>query len=110
MINPFKQAAEIKKLRDSAKKIQDELSQIEVEEEQGPPCPRRLEAVGGQPVRLTADHLERPIQLARVVDHELRGRRSAELRRAETIAREDERHRGGFGRLPVGRRIADHEP
>ena len=35
MINPFKQAGEIKKLRDSAKKIQDELSQIEVVEEQG---------------------------------------------------------------------------
>ncbi len=35
MINPFKQAAEIKKLRDSAKRIQDELSQIEVESEKG---------------------------------------------------------------------------
>ncbi len=35
MINPFKQAAEIKKLRDQAKRIQDELSQIEVESEKG---------------------------------------------------------------------------
>lgn len=35
MINPFKQAAEIKKLRDQAKRIQDELSQIEVEVEKG---------------------------------------------------------------------------
>ncbi len=35
MMNPFKQAAEIKKLRDQAKKIQDELSQIEVEAEKG---------------------------------------------------------------------------
>jgi len=35
MMNPFKQAAEIKKLRDQAKKIQDELSQIEVESEKG---------------------------------------------------------------------------
>jgi DNA-binding protein YbaB len=35
MINPFKQAAEIKRLRDQAKKIQDELSQIEVEVEKG---------------------------------------------------------------------------
>lgn len=35
MINPFKQAAEIKKLRDQAKKIQDELSQVEVEAEKG---------------------------------------------------------------------------
>lgn len=35
MINPFKQAAEIKKLRDQAKKIQDELSQVEVETEKG---------------------------------------------------------------------------
>ena len=35
MINPFKQAAEIKKLRDSAKRIQDELAQIEVESEKG---------------------------------------------------------------------------
>ncbi len=35
MINPFKQAAEIKKLRDQAKKIQDELAQIEVESERG---------------------------------------------------------------------------
>lgn len=35
MINPFKQAAEIKKLRDQAKRIQDELAQIEVEVEKG---------------------------------------------------------------------------
>jgi DNA-binding protein YbaB len=35
MMNPFKQAGEIKKLRDQAKKIQDELSQIEVESEKG---------------------------------------------------------------------------
>ncbi len=35
MINPFKQAGEIKKLRDQAKRIQDELSQIEVEAEKG---------------------------------------------------------------------------
>lgn len=35
MMNPFKQAAEIKKLRDQAKKIQDELAQIEVEVEKG---------------------------------------------------------------------------
>ena len=35
MMNPFKQAGEIKKLRDSAKKIQDELAQIEVESEKG---------------------------------------------------------------------------
>lgn len=35
MINPFKQAAELKKLRDQAKKIQNELSQIEVESEKG---------------------------------------------------------------------------
>lgn len=35
MINPFKQAAEIKKLRDQAKKIQNELSQVEVEAEKG---------------------------------------------------------------------------
>ena len=35
MINPFKQAGEIKKLRDQAKKIQDELSQVEVEAEKG---------------------------------------------------------------------------
>lgn len=35
MINPFKQAGEIKKLRDSAKKIQDELAQIEVDSEKG---------------------------------------------------------------------------
>lgn len=34
-MNPFKQAGEIKKLRDSAKKIQDELAQIEVESEKG---------------------------------------------------------------------------
>lgn len=35
MINPFKQAAEIKKLRDQAKRIQDELAQIEVDVEKG---------------------------------------------------------------------------
>ena len=35
MMNPFKQAGEIKKLRDSAKKIQDELAQIEVDSEKG---------------------------------------------------------------------------
>jgi len=35
MMNPFKQAGEIKKLRDQAKKIQDELAQIEVESEKG---------------------------------------------------------------------------
>lgn len=35
MMNPFKQAGEIKKLRDQAKKIQDELSQVEVESEKG---------------------------------------------------------------------------
>jgi DNA-binding protein YbaB len=35
MMNPFKQAAEIKRLRDQAKKIQDELAQIEVESEKG---------------------------------------------------------------------------
>ena len=35
MINPFKQAAEIKKLRDQANAIQKELAQIEVESEKG---------------------------------------------------------------------------
>ena len=35
MINPFKQAAEIKKLRDQANAIQKELEQIEVESEKG---------------------------------------------------------------------------
>jgi len=35
MINPFKQAAEIKKLRDQANSIQKELAQIEVESEKG---------------------------------------------------------------------------
>lgn len=35
MINPFKQAGEIKKLRDQANAIQKELSQIEVESEKG---------------------------------------------------------------------------
>lgn len=34
-MNPFKQAAEIKKLRDQAKKIQNELASIEVESEKG---------------------------------------------------------------------------
>lgn len=35
MINPFKQAGEIKKLRDQANAIQRELAQIEVESEKG---------------------------------------------------------------------------
>lgn len=35
MINPFKQAGEIKKLRDQANAIQKELAQIEVESEKG---------------------------------------------------------------------------
>ncbi|MDO8269538.1 MAG: YbaB/EbfC family nucleoid-associated protein [Candidatus Levybacteria bacterium] len=35
MINPFKQAAELKKLRDQANAIQKELAQIEVEAEKG---------------------------------------------------------------------------
>ena len=35
MMNPFKQAAEIKKLRDQANAIQKELAQIEVESEKG---------------------------------------------------------------------------
>ena len=35
MINPFKQAGEIKKLRDQANSIQKELAQIEVESEKG---------------------------------------------------------------------------
>lgn len=35
MMNPFKQAAEIKKLRDQAKKIQNELASVEVEAEKG---------------------------------------------------------------------------
>jgi DNA-binding protein YbaB len=35
MINPFKQAAEIKKLRDQAKRIQNELAEVEVEAEKG---------------------------------------------------------------------------
>lgn len=35
MINPFKQAGEIKKLRDQANTIQKELAQIEVESEKG---------------------------------------------------------------------------
>lgn len=35
MINPFKQAGEIKKLRDQANAIQKELAQIEVEVEKG---------------------------------------------------------------------------
>lgn len=35
MINPFKQAGELKKLRDQANAIQKELEQIEVESEKG---------------------------------------------------------------------------
>lgn len=35
MINPFKQAAQIKKLRDQANSIQKELEQIEVESNKG---------------------------------------------------------------------------
>lgn len=35
MMNPFKQAGEIKKLRDQANAIQKELAQIEVESEKG---------------------------------------------------------------------------
>jgi DNA-binding protein YbaB len=35
MMNPFKQAGQIKKLRDEAKKIQNELAEIEVEVEKG---------------------------------------------------------------------------
>jgi len=35
MMNPFKQAGEIKKLRDQANAIQKELGQIEVESEKG---------------------------------------------------------------------------
>lgn len=35
MINPFKQAGQIKKLRDQANAIQKELAQIEVESERG---------------------------------------------------------------------------
>ena len=68
---------------------------------------RRIEAAG----QSTSRHqiLERAIELARMIDHKRRVRRRwPELRRAESIAREHERHLRGFGGLPVRRRIADH--